>query len=170
MSHPPCRIGSPGIPTKKGCMLQCDVSILAHRRKYGNIRLNSEVRNLSPRVKQTASARMALEMVYPGHRPAPGPGALVSSACSPTYASRTNKSDVEETENLPTYVKLQVFDVLVQGSGSGLEYRSKRFSAIQAIENIKPHTWISGSGFHSLKEPYAACEMSYSNWSRRVQK
>ena len=50
-----------------------------------NIRVRPVVRKRSPRVRQTASARMALEMVYPGQRPAPSPGCFDSSHISPGY-------------------------------------------------------------------------------------
>ena len=55
---------------------------LRHSKIYA--RVNSVVMKRSPLVRQTASERIALEIVYPGHKPAPGMGFLVSSACRPT--------------------------------------------------------------------------------------
>ena len=55
------------------------------------VRVNSVVMKRSPLVRQTASERIALEIVYPGHSPAPGMGTLDSSACRPTYELLSRK-------------------------------------------------------------------------------
>jgi hypothetical protein len=66
-------------------MLECRLrSVTSRCSQIFNLRVKSTVKNRSPRVRHTASARIAREIVYPGHKPAPGIGILASSACSPT--------------------------------------------------------------------------------------
>lgn len=77
-----------------------------------NTRVKSTVKNRSPRVSATASARIAHEIVYPGHRPAPGAGVLASSACIPTYVSVSERSPLECWKD-DTYIQLKVVDVTV---------------------------------------------------------
>ena len=77
--------------------------------------------NLSPRVKQTASARIALETVYPGHKPAPGLGFFASSACKPTYIRETLVLDRQKFGRIETHIKLKVVDVFIKSGSGGLK-------------------------------------------------
>ena len=63
--------------------------------------MNSVVRKRSPLVRQTASERIALEIVYPGHNPAPGIGPLVSSACRPTWKSLSRLEEDRRGRTVP---------------------------------------------------------------------
>lgn len=152
MIHHLCRIGSPGIPRKYNYMLACNMRSATSRcsQKF-NLRVKSTVKNRSPRVRHTASARIAREIVYPGHKPAPGIGTLVSSACSPTWrVPHFSMESLGGTKN-PHVIR----DCWCQYKE--LQQRSAEKSVIGLYCVCKSiPTYISGLGFHSLKFEYAA--------------
>lgn len=86
-----------------------------NRDELNDLRVKSTVIKRSPRVRQTASAKMALEMVYPGHKPAPGTGSLVSSACRPTcYRRDRSVTETHGEGKKPPYMQLKVVDIFVE--------------------------------------------------------
>lgn len=114
MNRRPHRLGNRCTPRRSDLVL-CGASKVNPRRRRIYLRVNSVVMKRSPLVRQTASERIALEIVYPGQSPAPGIGFFASSACRPTYKC---VSRLEMARDVVPYMQFQVFDILIQVFGS----------------------------------------------------
>ncbi len=101
-------------------MLQRSFFIRANITDEMCIRVNSVVIYLSPLDKATASARIALEIVYPGHNPAPYVGCFASSACRPTFRQNVVQNSGKGRKAKLTHVEFKVIDIPVKCRGSSL--------------------------------------------------